>query len=198
MDDHLSDDQDEEESSFALKPHHKPLGKHRLLWGKPGNKFPATCLLGPDWPCLLLSFILIWGTTLGVMFGISLNGPPFVYLVGAASLFLVTFFLSGAAFSDPGIIPKKERSPTAIESGMPPPNDPHTGQTLCSRCLVYRPRGAFHCRDCDACILDLDRELYYLIAMKHALLINIIKHQITVPGRVIVSEKVTFLFFRLI
>jgi len=156
--DHLSDDQEEDrEMNSAYVAHHKPLGKHRLLWGKAGKRFPSTCLLGPDWPCLAFSFILIWGTTLGIMIGINPGrGPPLVYLLGVASLFLVTFFLSGAAFSDPGIIPKRERSVHAREADALPPTDSETGRTLCGRCLVYRPRGAFHCRDCDACILDLD------------------------------------------
>jgi len=156
--DHLSDE--DRESHSALVSHRKPLGKHKLLWGKPGRRFPATCLLGPDWPCLVLSYALIWGTTLGIMIGLggSGPGPTAVYLVAIASLFLVTFFLAGAAFSDPGLIPKRERNSNAREQDMPPPTDASTGRTLCARCLVYRPRGAFHCRDCDACILELDRE----------------------------------------
>ena len=144
-----------------LTAHHKPLGKHRLIWGKAGKRFPSTCLLGPDWPCLLFSFLLIWGTTLGIMFGLGGNGPFIIYVVALASLALVSFFLCGAAFSDPGLIPKKERSVNAREQDMPPPTDATTGRTLCSRCLVYRPRGAFHCRDCDACILELDRKLLF-------------------------------------
>lgn len=143
----------------ALVAHSKPFGKHRLLWGKAGRRFPGTCLLGPDWPCLVFSFILIWGTTVGIMVGINPGGgQALVYLLGVASLILVTFFLCGAAFSDPGIIPKRERHINTRQQDMPPSTDPATGRTLCARCLVYRPKGAYHCRDCDACILELDRE----------------------------------------
>jgi hypothetical protein len=97
------------------------------------------------------------------MFGLGGEAHILVYVVGIASLILVSFFLCGAAFSDPGVIPKKERSLNAREQDMPPPTDPATGRTLCARCLVYRPRGAFHCRDCDACILELDRKCDFFI-----------------------------------
>ncbi|KAH9257739.1 hypothetical protein BASA81_004205 [Batrachochytrium salamandrivorans] len=149
-------DEEDEEASSTLTAHHAPLGKHKLLWGKPGRRFPQTCLLGPDWICLLVAFLLIWGVSLGVFLGVPGAAPLYINLGSWVSLLGTTFALFGAAFSDPGIIPKRELRVGVRESQMPPSTDPSTNRTLCTKCLVYRPRGAFHCRDCDACILELD------------------------------------------
>lgn len=154
---HHHSERDDQEESPLFVPHHKPFGKHRLIWGKGGDRFPKTCMLGPDWPCLFLSFILIWGVTLGTLIGIGGGGSLWMYLVTIASLLLVTLLLCGAGFSDPGILPKRERAIGSRDCSDLPATDSRTGYTLCSACLVYRPMGTFHCRDCDACILELDR-----------------------------------------
>jgi len=103
----------------------------------------------------MVTFALVWGPPIAILFAFQAYLIPPVSVAMGLSLAVTTFVLCGAAFSDPGILQKHER---ATPNGpTPPPTDSHTGRTLCTRCLVYRPRGAFHCRDCDACVEELDR-----------------------------------------
>lgn len=92
---------DDDEAHGALTEHQAPLGMHRLVWGKPGKRFPKTCMIGPDVACLTIAFGLIWGISLAVFFFVPGTVALWANLLGAGSLLITTYALFGAAFSDP-------------------------------------------------------------------------------------------------
>jgi len=147
---------DEEQLGRSMvRPHRRPLGAHRIVYGK--GSWPRGCMVGPDFICLAVTFVLIWAPTLGLLVAFAAEASVGIVLGIVFSLGLVTATLNAAAFSDPGIIPKNEFNDLLDRDDVDlPPTEPGTGRTLCSRCLVYRPRGAFHCKDCDCCVEELD------------------------------------------
>ena len=135
----------------VLRPHRRPLGAAHIFYGK--GHWPRGCMVGPDYICLSIAYILIWAPSVGLLIALAAQSSAVNFFVVFISLLLVTATLNAAAFSDPGIIPKNEMASDDVSL---PPTEEGTGRTLCARCLVYRPRGAFHCKDCDCCVEELD------------------------------------------
>ncbi len=48
-----------DEGTFFTSPQY--VGKSLLLCGKKSSQFPFQLFIGPDWPCMLLSYALIIG-----------------------------------------------------------------------------------------------------------------------------------------
>lgn len=100
------------------KPVTKPIriGASILLYGKRKAIFPFHCLVGPDYPFVILAYILII-TVNGVILGISapvLGWPPLMIgLLGFIGI-LISFTIT--VFSDPGIIYRNDYELRAINS----------------------------------------------------------------------------------
>lgn len=45
----------------------RKVGSHYLLWGHVDTVFPLQAMVGPDWPCMIASYVLIIGGTFMVM-----------------------------------------------------------------------------------------------------------------------------------
>lgn len=129
-------------------------GQYRI-WGKViDGKFPSSCVVGPDFICLLFAYLLILIPSFLVICYVAPNIHWIISLIGFINLCCVMYFLSYTAFSDPGIIPKRPPS----KSQNPKPNSEQLRQrrVFCPYCNILRPVNSFHCSYCDACILNLD------------------------------------------
>ena len=84
------------------------IGKSILLCGRRKSYFPFQCLIGADWPIVLLVYFLICcanGVVLGTM-AWKMGWP--ILLIGGTSCVLLLFFYSMTVCSDPGIIYKND------------------------------------------------------------------------------------------
>jgi len=117
-----------------------PRRPYNLIW-------PASCFVGPDWPCMLCTYGLFVGPSLAFLFffGTHIHVAALAVNIFSFSGLMLSYTL--AACSDPGIIPKGSIDDEIV---------PLPGETICNKCHCSRPRGAVHCYDCDACILELD------------------------------------------
>lgn len=104
------------------------VGGSLLLCGRRRSHFPFQCMIGPDWPVVVLVYFLIFAVN-GVVLGVSsacLGWP--VLLLGLVGFVALVLAYSAVACSDPGIIyrPRVPPCPTpaladqvlsALESG---------------------------------------------------------------------------------
>mmetsp|Transcript_30764 Transcript_30764/g.38553 ORF Transcript_30764/g.38553 Transcript_30764/m.38553 type:complete len:211 (-) Transcript_30764:69-701(-) len=143
----------------------KRIGKTYWLCGRKQSLFPFTCLIGPDWPCMLLTYFLIIGI-------------PFVFLyfaafkvhwsVGVAGIVLDASLIlcySMTACSDPGIVyaedprwqaEEKANNDDEQESCKSVKSQNKDNYIECGMCKIHRPKGASHCYDCNVCVHELD------------------------------------------
>lgn len=131
-------------------------------------------MVGPDWPIVLLVYVLIVvidGVVLGVIS--PLGWPP--VLIGIFGMIVLLTSYSFVACSDPGIIyrtiePEIEATEIDLEESLnngegksivtterklhSMPKVPDTVE--CGHCAFKRPYSARHCHYCEVCIDDLD------------------------------------------
>jgi hypothetical protein len=160
------------------KPVTRPtrIGGSILLCGKRKTKFPYQCLIGPDWPVVVLVYILIVFIN-AIILGVTspLGWPPL--LIGLVGTFVLLMAYSAVACSDPGIVYKNDFTPMT-DGGGGDIEDPMCGsnssvntnvvssqpRTLlnvpnsieCGQCDFRRPYSARHCGYCKVCIDELD------------------------------------------
>ena len=92
------------------KPVNKPIriGKSILLYGKRKGLFPFHCMVGPDYPFVIMSYLLII-ITHAIVLGITtpvLGWPTLI--IGLVGLTGILVGLTMTAFSDPGIVYKSD------------------------------------------------------------------------------------------
>ena len=76
-----------------------------------------------------------------------------VGVIGIVSTIVTLSALSLAAFSDPGMVVKRD----ILGDSLPDDVDQlHVNHTYCTQCHVFRQRGTFHCRTCGICMEGLD------------------------------------------
>ena len=132
------------------------VGYSILIFGRKRSYFPMQCFVGPDWPCMMITYCLIL-----VPSGLFLVYVASQIHIAVVAVTLATFLstccaFSVAACSDPGIVYQvvEQRMLSkidAIENGIP------SGKRKdCSKCDMLRPLDASHCYECGICIHDLD------------------------------------------
>ncbi len=145
---------DEEEDKLVFNGINK--GQHRL-WGKViGGRFPSSCVVGPDFICLFVAYLLILFPATSIIFIVAPTLHWMLSVVGFANLCVVMYYLSYTAFSDPGIIPKQPPNPSNEKPSLSQSEQLRQRRVICPHCNILRPAHAFHCTYCDACILELD------------------------------------------
>ncbi len=129
--------------------------------------FPFTCAIGPDWPCLCITFGLILAPSIAFFVFVAPEVHVAVLVLGILTMLGLIGALTVTAASDPGVVPKQsraalQRARAAVVAEAEARDGPGAGQaalgeyTICSRCNVLRKAGTHHCYDCDACIEELD------------------------------------------
>lgn len=160
------------------------VGRMILLCGHKDSRFPLHCLVGPDWPCMLITYALVSAPTISFLILIAARISWIIVMLGLVSFTLTLIFFSLTACSDPGIVYRQLQEETLEDSeagaaqshanvtisnsdirGAPltaaagastsTALNP-TAQIPCSRCELSRPVGASHCYDCEVCVTDLD------------------------------------------
>mmetsp|Transcript_2362 Transcript_2362/g.3717 ORF Transcript_2362/g.3717 Transcript_2362/m.3717 type:complete len:392 (+) Transcript_2362:21-1196(+) len=107
------------------------IGRSWLICGKKKSRFPFQAFVGPDWPCMCVTYALIIGPSILFINNIAiLWGVPVI----AVTVFLVCTTLllfSMTACTDPGIVfidPPPTQPQLPVEGGSPeediPSNDP--------------------------------------------------------------------------
>lgn len=96
---------------FITKP--IKIGKNILLYGKRKSYFPFHCLVGPDWPMVIIVYFLIISINAVFLWIFSALGWIPV-IIGLFSTICILISYSITIFSDPGIIYKNDYDPTVI------------------------------------------------------------------------------------
>ena len=106
VNDNLIDD-----NNFITKPIY--IGKNILIYGKRKSYFPFHCMVGPDWPMIILVFFLIIAINIVFLWIFSIIGWIPV-MIGLLNTICILISYSITVFSDPGIIYKNDYDPTVI------------------------------------------------------------------------------------
>ena len=106
-------------------------------------------MVGPDWQCMLCTYTLIVTPTVFFLLGVARNMPLPVLVVGVATFAGALVAFSAAACSDPGIVFREPGQDGRDEEGSAPKD-----MRYCALCDLYRPKDAYHCYDCELCVLE--------------------------------------------
>ena len=168
----IDNDPLKDDGSFVCYP--RNIGGSFLLYGKKRSHFPYQCFVGPDWPIVVIVYILVIVIDVIVLYIISPLGWPPV-LIGGLGAILLLWKYSSVACSDPGIIYRNDlggyqaqsllsidpenQNATALNELNAVSNTVHQHQPNsmeCGQCQITRPTSARHCIYCKTCIEDLD------------------------------------------
>lgn len=98
-----------DDGKFVCHPIRVGLGSASsiLLYGKRRSRFPFHCIVGPDWPVVLIVYALIIGINAGILRAVAPLGYPVLIIGGVGAIGLLCSY-SCVALSDPGIIYKDD------------------------------------------------------------------------------------------
>ncbi|RYG65087.1 hypothetical protein EON64_12660 [archaeon] len=159
-----------DDGSFTCRP--KRIGASILLCGRRKSHFPFQCMIGPDWPLVMLVYFLIITINVIILAVSSpLGWPPI--LIGAFGAITLLTTYSMTVCSDPGIVYKNdyvaassdalaqdlESSPNSsmLQQGGRALETVHGADLMeCGHCQFLRPKCARHCTFCQVCVDELD------------------------------------------
>lgn len=140
------------------------VGNFILFYGRRRSTWPYHCLVGPDWPFVIMVYFLIIVVNAGVLYWISpLGWPPVVIGIPGTLFLLITYSI--VAFSDPGIVYKNDFSDINAGDIEDPMHSSHAIPRVtfalqrsieCGNCNFQRPLTAHHCTYCKVCVNHLD------------------------------------------
>lgn len=135
--------------------HRRPLliGNCVLLFGRKNAFFPLHALVGPDWPCMLGTNLLIVVPSVLFLVKVAAALSPVVVAIGTVSLSVLVAVFLATACSDPGIV-FSSPSETADEEKAEVSSE--MTMLKCGQCNLRRPSTACHCYECDVCVDRLD------------------------------------------
>lgn len=123
-----------------------------LLYGKKDTYFPFQMHVGPDFPCMIITYSLICVPTFFFIINVAFDYGYSVIIPTLILLAMLVLAFSITACSDPGVVFEVDSDPEV-------PNRSRDGQTAlikCSICDIKRPVSASHCYDCGVCVDELD------------------------------------------
>uniref|UniRef100_A0A6A7G8Q1 Palmitoyltransferase n=1 Tax=Hirondellea gigas TaxID=1518452 RepID=A0A6A7G8Q1_9CRUS len=131
-----------------------PKLPHWKQW--PGNNIflcHGRIMLGSDVSFLGVTVVLLTGPFVIFILFVGFEIHYSLAIVGAVLFAICLVFLTQAALTDPGILPRSNIP-------RPDPHQPHQitarGFRYCSTCKLYRPPRAKHCKYCDNCVRQFD------------------------------------------
>ena len=191
------------------------VGNSWLLYGRKNTSFPYQAFVGPEWPCMIITNILIIVPTYFFIINVASKWNIAVIVVGLTTGLILLAMFAATACSDPGIIwgddpdgiemgssqgkspeEKMELGGASAEKSPPASGAKTLNMTIpCGQCGIDRPRTAHHCYDCGLCVDKLDHHCPWTgkcIAKKnlerfHMFLWSLCVHLVFVIGMVIAS-----------
>lgn len=142
-----------EDDVFVYLPHR--VGNHTLVFGKKTSSFPFQLFVGPEWHCMLITYIFIIIPTAFFFQNIAIQWGIGCILGGSITLCMVLICFSLTACSDPGIVFQTIHSDHDIENANEHENA-IDNLIECHKCNIKRPKTALHCYECNLCIDGLD------------------------------------------
>jgi len=155
------------------------FNRNIMIYGPRRSYFPFHCHVGPDWPMILLVYVLVIVINGVVLWAIHDLGYP-VIIIGGIGCLIVLASYTTTACTDPGMIFEEDYSKpntssinsdsenvsrdiesndgsTTIKktfSGLP--IIPPTSTIECGQCNIQRPHSSHHCYYCKTCVDHLD------------------------------------------
>ena len=155
--------------SIAICSCGKRNGNTLMLYrlSEEARTWPKVWIVGPDWPCLCITFSLILAPSIAFFIFVASTMHTAVLLVSLLTLIILLAALSMTAGSDPGYL--KKQTPRLLEQmkqnlvaqavqqyGPEQGNQVLNNYSTCIYCQQLRAPGTSHCYDCDACVEELD------------------------------------------
>lgn len=159
-----------DDGKFHLRPH--MVGNSILLYGRKNSRWPMQAFIGPEWPCMVFTNMLIIVPSYFFLVNVAAHWHPAVMVLGIITTTILLCSFLCTACTDPGIVwIDKEDEETGggdtqlktreekLESGQTPPIG--TSQVkgkliMCGTCRIDRPVTAKHCYECGVCVNELD------------------------------------------
>jgi palmitoyltransferase ZDHHC9/14/18 len=91
------------------------VGRMILLCGRKDSRFPFQCLVGPDWPCMLITYALVSVPTIFFLVLVAARISWIIVVLGLVSFILTLVSFSLTACSDPGIVYRQLLQEEALE-----------------------------------------------------------------------------------
>jgi palmitoyltransferase ZDHHC9/14/18 len=143
------------------------IGNSYLLCGKKNTSFPQQLFIGPEWPCMIITNVLIILPTYFFIVNVASEVDVSVMIIAMITGTVLLIMFASTACSEPGIVwtpgefdGTQAKSPEdKLETGfIKPINSSSTGapQIMCGQCQLDRPRTASHCYECGLCVDELD------------------------------------------
>jgi hypothetical protein len=144
------------------------IGNSYLLCGKKNGSFPRQMFVGPEWPCMVITNILIIVPTYFFIVDIAMELNIGVVIMALITGFTLLVMFSATACTDPGIVwlpntsetqaktPEEKMEKMEKGESFHPIEKPDVPKIMCGQCGLDRPRTAHHCYECGLCVDDLD------------------------------------------
>jgi DHHC palmitoyltransferase len=143
---------------FVVSPHR--IGNSYLLYGVKDSHFPFHCFVGPEWPCMLVTYSLIIVPTIFFLVNVAtLWSSSSVLAIGILTFLAVLLAFSSTACTEPGIIflPTLQTTSSLNAEKIELGQSSSSGEKIeCAVCNVERPQTASHCYECGVCVDQLD------------------------------------------
>ncbi len=105
------------------------------------TKSHRNIVIGPDWPCVIMTYVVIGVPSVFVYLYILHNWVEMV--VFFVLLAIVLFGLTAVFLADPGLVRRYHHARTRQ-------------WTFCDHCESFRPPGSVHCSTCQVCVAGYD------------------------------------------
>lgn len=144
-------------NKFVTYPH--KVGNSILLYGRKDAHFPFHAFVGPEWPCMCVTYALIIVPSILFFTNVAMLWPnPAVLAVGILTFLLVLCAFSATACTEPGIVfvPSSYLPVSSTLQDRAELGQSSRTSLECSICNLERPRTASHCYECGLCVDQLD------------------------------------------
>ena len=158
------------DDKFYCRP--QMVGNSILLYGKKNSRFPLQAFVGPEWPCMMFTTLLIIVPSYFWLVNVASQWHPALLVCGIITtvVLLVCYLLT--ACSDPGVVwlepdveimgvnlaTQGKSAAEKLEAGYPssPKKEGNVRMIMCGTCQIERPVTAKHCYECGLCVDELD------------------------------------------
>ena len=143
-------------NTFVTYPH--KVGNSILLYGRKDAHFPYHAFVGPEWPCMCVTYTLIIVPSIFFFVNVASLWPsPAVLAVGIITFLLVLCAFSATACTEPGIVfVPSSYLPVSHAQDRAELGQSSRTSLECTICNLERPRTASHCYECGLCVDQLD------------------------------------------